>query len=115
MPSVGEMPSDVGSLDIPSFIPSVLGGSSFSSDFSFVPPTDAPVIIVQPGEVYSRELFFRVTTDMVPETRILAYYIRTDGEVVADSVAFRVQKKFENEVDIAFSGRRNDARAEHRL
>ncbi|XP_041464168.1 uncharacterized protein LOC446192 isoform X6 [Lytechinus variegatus] len=103
MPSVGEMPSDMGSLDIPSFIPSVLGGSSFSSDFSFVPPTDAPVIIVQPGEVYSRELFFRVTTDMVPETRILAYYIRTDGEVVADSVAFRVQKKFENEVDIAFS------------
>ncbi|XP_030832876.1 uncharacterized protein LOC757285 isoform X4 [Strongylocentrotus purpuratus] len=102
-PSVVGLPSDMGSLDIPSFIPSVLGGSSFSSDFSFVPPTDAPVIIVEPGEVYSRELLFRVTPDMVPETRVLAYYIRTDGEVVADSVAFRVQKKFENEVDIAFS------------
>ncbi|XP_071499850.1 pregnancy zone protein-like [Diadema antillarum] len=121
MPSFAEEgPSAGAASDLPSMLPSgigedgslqfvsiplslVLGGSSFSSDFSFVPPTDPPVVIVEPGDLYSRELKFRVSSDMVPETRILAYYITLDGEIVADSIAFRVQKKFENEVDISFS------------
>ena len=63
-----------------------------------MPPTDPPVDIVEPGDVYSSEISFQVTPDMVPQTRILAYYVRLDGEVVADSLAFRVQEQFVNEV-----------------
>ena len=43
---------------------------------------------------------FAVTANMAPVARIMAYYIRNDGEVIADSISFDVRPKFENDVSI---------------
>ncbi len=43
---------------------------------------------------------FTVTPDMSPVTRVMVYYIRDDGEVVADSIAIKVAPSFENNVSI---------------
>ena len=41
---------------------------------------------------------FSVTQAMVPSCRLLLYYIRDDGETVADSVEIDVEDKLENQV-----------------
>ncbi|XP_067660553.1 CD109 antigen-like [Haliotis asinina] len=42
-----------------------------------------------------------VTSKMAPNSRIIVYYVRADGELVADSVSFDVDGVFENKVSIS--------------
>ncbi|XP_071088381.1 CD109 antigen-like isoform X2 [Haliotis cracherodii] len=42
-----------------------------------------------------------VTSKMAPNARIIVYYVRTDGEIVTDSVSFDVDGAFENKVSIS--------------
>ena len=44
------------------------------------------------------ELSIDVTADMSPTFSVLLFYIRDDGETVADSMQFKVQPCFDNEV-----------------
>uniref|UniRef100_A0A670K9B6 C3 and PZP like alpha-2-macroglobulin domain containing 8 n=1 Tax=Podarcis muralis TaxID=64176 RepID=A0A670K9B6_PODMU len=46
---------------------------------------------------------FSVTPKMAPLGRLLAYYVREDGEGVTDSLQFAVKPSFENQVSVAFS------------
>nr|ADA77515.1 thioester-containing protein-D [Azumapecten farreri] len=39
---------------------------------------------------------------MAPNARIVAYYVRADGEIVTDSISFDVSGTFENDVSIRF-------------
>jgi hypothetical protein len=43
---------------------------------------------------------FPVTNQMAPNCRILAFYFREDGEVVADSLSFKVAMSTEDQVII---------------
>ncbi|XP_069130827.1 CD109 antigen-like isoform X2 [Argopecten irradians] len=43
-----------------------------------------------------------LNSKMAPNARIVAYYVRTDGEIVTDSISFDVSGTFENEVSIQF-------------
>lgn len=44
-----------------------------------------------------------ITSNMAPAARILVYYVKLDGEIVADGLSFTVQEIFQNKVDIKFS------------
>jgi CD109 antigen len=46
------------------------------------------------------ELNFRATSDMSPRCRVIAYYVRPDGEIVADSLEFEVDGALTNFIDI---------------
>ncbi|XP_042300739.1 C3 and PZP-like alpha-2-macroglobulin domain-containing protein 8 [Sceloporus undulatus] len=59
-------------------------------------PTPAP-------ETCMTSVRFRITPSMVPLGRLLVYYVRENGEGVADSLQFAVQPSFENQVSVAFS------------
>jgi hypothetical protein len=50
------------------------------------------------GTVNKFRLNFNVTQAMVPSCRILVYYVKTDKEVVGDSITFDVEDKLENQV-----------------
>ena len=39
-----------------------------------------------------------VNSKMAPNARIVVYYVRTDGEIVTDSISFDVEGVFENQV-----------------
>lgn len=41
---------------------------------------------------------FPVTQAMVPSCRLLAYYVRQDGETVADNIMVDIEDKLENQV-----------------
>ncbi|XP_033743827.1 CD109 antigen-like isoform X3 [Pecten maximus] len=43
-----------------------------------------------------------LNSKMAPNARIVAYYVRPDGEIVTDSISFDVSGTFENEVSISF-------------
>ncbi|KAL5016375.1 hypothetical protein ScPMuIL_005964 [Solemya velum] len=43
-----------------------------------------------------------VTSQMAPNARIIVYYVRTDGEVVTDSISFDVDGTFQNQVSLGF-------------
>nr|BAJ05271.1 alpha-2-macroglobulin [Diadumene lineata] len=45
---------------------------------------------------------FQVTQSMVPSCRLLAYYVRKDGETVADNIEIDVEDKLENQVLVRF-------------
>ncbi|XP_045204949.2 CD109 antigen-like isoform X1 [Mercenaria mercenaria] len=47
-------------------------------------------------------LNFPVTADMAPKAKLMLYYVRPDGEVVADGLTFNVEGIFENQVQINF-------------
>ncbi len=56
------------------------------------------VEIATPGELRKVQHTFQVTADMSPVVRVLVYYIRPDGEVVADAMTIKVQPTFKNKV-----------------
>ena len=64
---------------------------------------DEPVDIVRsenPADRLSNvQLSIPITTEMSPSFSILLFYIRDDGETVADSMEFKVEPCFDNEVD----------------
>ena len=41
---------------------------------------------------------FPITPKMAPVSRVVAYYINEDGQVIADALLMRVQEKCENPV-----------------
>lgn len=43
---------------------------------------------------------FLVTSSMAPNSRLLAYYFRPDGEMVTDSISFKVDAASDNTVSI---------------
>ncbi|XP_022321696.2 CD109 antigen-like isoform X2 [Crassostrea virginica] len=43
-----------------------------------------------------------LTDKMAPNARIVTYYVRTDGEVVTDSISFNVAGVFQNQVSLSF-------------
>ncbi|XP_071127944.1 CD109 antigen-like isoform X2 [Mytilus edulis] len=43
-----------------------------------------------------------VNSKMAPNARIVVYYVRTDGEIVTDSISFDVEGVFNNQVSISF-------------
>ena len=55
---------------------------------------------VQVGGKNSHTLTFQVTPAMAPSARIVVYYVRPDGEVVADALNFEVEGTFQNFVRI---------------
>ena len=44
------------------------------------------------------DLKFNITGEMVPTCRVLVYFVRSDKEVVADSIVYSVEEKLENQV-----------------
>ena len=51
-----------------------------------------------PQHVASMPLQIFVDHKMSPLAHLLVYYIREDGETVADSIEFNIEKCFENKV-----------------
>ena len=49
----------------------------------------------------SSTLKFIATSIMSPSAKIVVYFVRNDGELVADSVTIKVNGAFENDVGIA--------------
>ena len=43
-------------------------------------------------------LNFPVTADMAPKAKLMLYYVRPDGEIVADGLSFNVEGIFDNKV-----------------
>lgn len=48
-------------------------------------------------------LNFPITADMAPKAKLMVYYVRPNGEVVADGLSFNVEGIFENQVTIDFN------------
>ena len=46
----------------------------------------------------NKKLRLRVTSAMAPTARIVVYWTRPDGEIIADAVEFNVEGLFDNEV-----------------
>lgn len=47
----------------------------------------------------STEISFSATALMIPEVQVLVYYIHPTGEVIYDTVAVKIQMRFQNEVN----------------
>ncbi|XP_076465640.1 alpha-2-macroglobulin-like protein 1 isoform X2 [Babylonia areolata] len=58
------------------------------------------------NQVSSVLISINVTSEMSPSFSILLYYIRDDGETVADSMEFKVEPCFENQVKMEFSDKK---------
>ena len=50
------------------------------------------------GKIAKAAILISVTQKMAPKCRLLAFFVRTDGEFVGDSEEIPIEKKFENEV-----------------
>ena len=50
------------------------------------------------GKIATAAISIFVTQKMAPKCRLLAFFVRTDGEFVGDSEEIPIEKKFENEV-----------------
>ena len=44
----------------------------------------------------------QLTAKMAPTAKLLAYYVRTNGEIVTDSISFNVAGVFQNQVLVTF-------------
>ncbi|XP_072176542.1 complement C3-like [Diadema setosum] len=51
-----------------------------------------------------QEVFFRITPDMIPTVRVVAYYIHQMGHIVADSVWLKVEKTCRHHVGLNVRG-----------
>ena len=56
-----------------------------------------PIRKIKPN-VVEGSIQFLVTQAMVPACRLLVYYLRKDGETVADSMVVDIEDKLENQV-----------------
>ncbi|XP_070557715.1 alpha-2-macroglobulin-like isoform X2 [Ptychodera flava] len=61
------------------------------------------VEIAEPVAYREFTLTLPIGREMAPDCKLLLYYIRGDGEVIADSIKFKVQQKLENEVKLQFA------------
>jgi len=58
---------------------------------------------VQAGGQRNHSFGFQVTPAMAPSVRVVVYYVRIDGEVVADALNFDVEGIFQNFVEVEVS------------
>ena len=58
--------------------------------------------VVESGQfdMASGMLRFPVTSRMAPKAKVMVYYVRQDGEVVADGLSFNIDDIFDNQVYI---------------
>lgn len=54
--------------------------------------------VVSAGSFSGNNFNIPIDARMAPNARIIVYYVRTDGEVVTDSISFDVDGAFQNEV-----------------
>lgn len=54
-----------------------------------------------PKKIYKQSL--RIESDWGPEASLIVYYIRPDGETVADSISIPIQNCFKNKVNMTFN------------
>ncbi|XP_022096480.1 pregnancy zone protein-like [Acanthaster planci] len=66
-------------------------------------PSDIPIHILEKGKVKTTRRRFKVSYEMSPAVTVMAYYIRDDGEVVADTVTIPVEEVFQNQVAVKFA------------
>ncbi|XP_064647482.1 alpha-2-macroglobulin-like [Lineus longissimus] len=68
-----------------------------------LPPTTTPLPAVTPPKfIDTFTIPIRILPEMAPLARVLVYYIRDDGETVADTLQLNVKECFANKVDLAF-------------
>ena len=60
--------------------------------------TDIPVNILNKGQSKTTRRKIRILYEMAPAVSVMVYYIRDDGEVVADTITIPVEEVFQNEV-----------------
>ncbi|XP_060581140.1 CD109 antigen-like isoform X3 [Ruditapes philippinarum] len=58
--------------------------------------------VVATGSFNGNNFNIPIDAEMAPNARIIVYYVRTDGEVVTDSISFDVDGAFQNQVTIDF-------------
>ncbi|XP_052253498.1 CD109 antigen-like isoform X15 [Dreissena polymorpha] len=58
--------------------------------------------VVMAGTVSGSTFSIHIDSKMAPNARIIAYYVRADGEVVTDSISFDVDGAFQNQVSLSF-------------
>ncbi|KAH3871691.1 hypothetical protein DPMN_034902 [Dreissena polymorpha] len=58
--------------------------------------------VVMAGTVSGSTFSIHVDSKMAPNARIIAYYVRADGQVVTDSISFDVDGAFQNQVALSF-------------
>ncbi len=61
--------------------------------------TDIPVNILNKGQSKTTRRKIRILYEMAPAVTVMVYYIRDDGEVVADTITIPVEEVFQNEVN----------------
>jgi hypothetical protein len=54
--------------------------------------------VVATGSFNGNNFNIPIDAEMAPNARIIVYYVRTDGEVVTDSISFDVDGVFQNQV-----------------
>ena len=69
----------------------------FSSIFAIAAPDLDPYEAVSIGDF---QFVINTTAAMSPTSRLLVYYIRSDGEVVSASTKFKMEPTFENQVGL---------------
>ena len=57
--------------------------------------------MVSAGKITGKSFAIMITDKMAPNARIVVYYVRTNGEIVTDSISFDVDGAFLNKVIIA--------------
>ena len=57
-------------------------------------------MIVDAGSISGNTFSIHVTSQMAPNTIIIVYFVRADGEVVTDSISFDVEGVFKNKVRV---------------
>ena len=65
----------------------------------FLPEESRPKV-EESGSTCTMNIKFRVRHEMAPFSRLLVYYVRPDGEGVADTMMFDVTPQFVNRVGI---------------
>ncbi|XP_038046262.1 complement C3-like [Patiria miniata] len=58
------------------------------------------------------DLGIRITQDMEPSARVVAYYASTTGNIIADSLFFEVREMCENPIHLEFEGLEKESRDE---
>ena len=52
------------------------------------------------GEMTQNTFSLPITYEMAPKARMIAHYIRSDGEIVSDALTFNVDGIFKNKVSM---------------
>ncbi|XP_071499842.1 pregnancy zone protein-like [Diadema antillarum] len=81
----------------------IIDESGIDYSFPIIFPEEVDVNITEPGQLFSAQRSFTVTAAMSPVTSMLVYFIRPNGEVVADSLKFEVEGRLANEVALDFA------------